>query len=139
VGRNASKNILTNLRGVVSFSVERYKQYVLVEPIDAFLFRIEIEDTNERRKMAAFTGVTLLNERGADDQPLPTLLASVFMRLADDSGTVFGDFAVRMCVHHRRKLSSHRNDITIHCEGRDDLRGKSGTKVRRRRRDGPDG
>jgi hypothetical protein len=96
--------------------------YSLVEPPDAFLFRVQRKHPHDARCDAVRSRMTMLDETCADDKSFPAGFTAVLMTLAHNRPAVFRYFAVRINVTDARQFARHGKQRSVKVQGWDDLR-----------------
>jgi hypothetical protein len=96
--------------------------YSLVEPPDAFVFRVQRKNPHDARRDAVRSRMTMFNETCADDKSFPVCFSTVLMALAHNCPAVFRYVAVRIDVTDARQFPRHSKQRSIKVQGWDDLR-----------------
>lgn len=87
--------------------------YSLVEPLDAFVLRVQPKHPHDARCDAVRSGVTTLNETCADDKSFSVGFTTVLMTLAHNCPAVLRYFAVRINVTDARQFPRHGKQRSI--------------------------
>ena len=83
------------------------RHHSLVQPPDAFVFRVQCKHPYDTWCDAVRPRVTMLNETCADNKSFPAGITTVLMTLAHNCPAVFRYVAVRVDVAGARQVPRH--------------------------------